>query len=74
MSADIVQNLYLGALMDGLSFTVTDVITSVPDATGWTAAFTSESVGKRQSGPSVSSTLCNILPDMLLILVVSPLG
>ena len=49
MTADIKQFLYLGALMDGLKFTITDVTAFVPDATGWTATFTSDGSGKRQN-------------------------
>ncbi|RDX48520.1 hypothetical protein OH76DRAFT_1483879 [Lentinus brumalis] len=49
MPSDLNQELYLGGLLDGLKFTVTDVKPSVPDRSGWGATFSNPRAGSISS-------------------------
>ncbi|KAI0682464.1 hypothetical protein C8T65DRAFT_674539 [Cerioporus squamosus] len=49
MPSDLNQNLYLGGLLEGLAFTVTDVKPSVPDRSGWGATFSNPRAGSVSS-------------------------
>ncbi|RDX48519.1 hypothetical protein OH76DRAFT_1404796 [Lentinus brumalis] len=49
MPGDLNQVLYLGGLLDGLKFTVTDVKPSVPNRSGWGANFTNPHAGSISS-------------------------